>query len=137
MSENNGGGDFGAFLAGFVIGGLIGAATALILAPQSGQETREGISSRSHGLRSAGGDRLRHVRDSAGSYTQDYREKAGGALSNTRNLMQERGGQVQDRARIVLDSGRERVSGLRSQDDGSEEPPNEPTNGTGNTAVTE
>jgi gas vesicle protein len=32
--------DIGAFLAGFVIGSLVGAAAALILAPQSGEETR-------------------------------------------------------------------------------------------------
>ena len=38
MGDNNS--DFGAFLAGFVIGGLVGAATALLLAPQSGEETR-------------------------------------------------------------------------------------------------
>ena len=44
MSDNNS--DFGAFLAGFVIGGLVGAATALILAPQSGQEIRGQIASK-------------------------------------------------------------------------------------------
>jgi gas vesicle protein len=38
MGDNNN--DIGAFLTGFVIGGLVGAATALLLAPQSGQETR-------------------------------------------------------------------------------------------------
>ena len=32
--------DFGAFLAGFFVGGLIGAAVALLIAPQSGEETR-------------------------------------------------------------------------------------------------
>ena len=32
--------DFGNFLIGFVVGGLIGAAAALLLAPQSGEETR-------------------------------------------------------------------------------------------------
>ena len=36
-SEDN---DFGAFVIGFMIGGLVGAATALLLAPQSGEETR-------------------------------------------------------------------------------------------------
>lgn len=30
----------GDFLAGFVLGGLVGAAVALLLAPQSGEETR-------------------------------------------------------------------------------------------------
>ena len=34
MSDND---SFGAFFAGFVIGGLVGAATALLMAPQSGE----------------------------------------------------------------------------------------------------
>jgi gas vesicle protein len=38
MSDNSS--EFGSFLAGFLIGGLIGAATALLLAPKSGEETR-------------------------------------------------------------------------------------------------
>jgi gas vesicle protein len=33
-------GEFGAFFVGFILGGLVGAATALLLAPQSGEETR-------------------------------------------------------------------------------------------------
>lgn len=45
MGSNNS--DFGAFLAGFVIGGLVGAATALLLAPQSGEETRTVIRDKS------------------------------------------------------------------------------------------
>ena len=32
--------EFGAFLIGFIIGGLTGAAISLMLAPQSGEETR-------------------------------------------------------------------------------------------------
>ena len=32
--------DFGAFLLGFIIGGMAGAVTALLMAPQSGDETR-------------------------------------------------------------------------------------------------
>jgi gas vesicle protein len=38
MSNRNG--DFGAFVSGFIIGGLVGAAVSLLLAPQSGEETR-------------------------------------------------------------------------------------------------
>lgn len=37
MSEHD---DFGAFLVGFLIGGLTGAAVALLFAPQSGEQTR-------------------------------------------------------------------------------------------------
>ena len=35
--------DFGAFLLGFIIGGLSGAVVALLIAPQSGAETRNQI----------------------------------------------------------------------------------------------
>ena len=34
---------FGSFLAGVVIGGFVGAAVGLLLAPQSGNETREAL----------------------------------------------------------------------------------------------
>ncbi len=113
MSENNS--DLGAFLAGFVIGGLVGAATALILAPQSGEETRTQIASRSHDLREAGGERVRHYRDSAGNMTHEFRGRAGQTLDSTRSRVQEAGGQVQERARIVLDSGKERAAQVRGQ----------------------
>ena len=113
MSDNNN--DLGAFLAGFVIGGLVGAATALILAPQSGEETRTQIASRSQDLREAGGERVRHYRDVADNYTQEYRERAEQALDSTRDRLQEAGGQVQERARIVLDSGKERAAQVREQ----------------------
>ena len=49
MSDNNN--EFGAFFSGFLIGGLVGAAVSLLLAPQSGEETREIIRDRSIELR--------------------------------------------------------------------------------------
>ena len=39
--------EFGAFLAGIVVGGLVGAAVALLLAPQSGEDTRTLIKDKS------------------------------------------------------------------------------------------
>ena len=44
---SNKSGEFGAFLAGFLVGGLVGAATALLMAPQSGEETRAIIQEKS------------------------------------------------------------------------------------------
>lgn len=111
MSEQNG--EFGAFLAGFVIGGLVGAATALILAPQSGQQTRATLGERTHSLRDAGGERWQQIRETAGS-----------SLADTRTRVEEVGGQVQERARIVLDAGREKAgqaaSSLTSSSSGAE-----------------
>lgn len=43
--------DFGAFLIGFIVGGVAGAVTALLLAPQSGNETRALIKDKSIELR--------------------------------------------------------------------------------------
>lgn len=87
MAENNGG-DTGAFLAGFVIGGLVGAAAALIMAPQSGEETRQRIAERGDYLRRSGEERMQEYRMAAESYA----------------------GQAQEQARIVLDEGRGRVT---------------------------
>ena len=97
MSENNN--DIGAFMAGFVIGGLVGAATALILAPQSGEETRTQIATRGADLRQAGQERLEDYRSVAGSAVQDARAKVVATSSN-----------VQEQARIVLDEGKSKVT---------------------------
>ena len=43
--------EFGAFLVGFIVGGLTGAVAALLFAPQSGEETRAVIKERSIELR--------------------------------------------------------------------------------------
>ncbi|MFO7683384.1 MAG: YtxH domain-containing protein [Chloroflexota bacterium] len=74
MSENNN--DLGAFLAGFVIGGLVGAATALILAPQSGEQTRHQIADKSEDLRSISGERITHYRQLSTEKIQDVQDRA-------------------------------------------------------------
>ncbi len=48
MSERD---NFGSFLSGFIIGGLAGAVAALLLTPQSGEETRKQIKEKSIELR--------------------------------------------------------------------------------------
>lgn len=89
--------DLGAFLAGFVIGALVGAATALILAPQSGPATRQQLVDVSSDLR-----------HSADSYTREYRDKASSILTDTRDRAQNLTEQVQEQVRIVLDAGNDR-----------------------------
>jgi gas vesicle protein len=94
MSNNES--DLGSFLAGFVIGALVGAATAIILAPQSGQATREQIAGFSSDLRR-----------SADTYTREYRDKAESIITDTRTRAQQITEQVQDQVRIVLDTGKD------------------------------
>lgn len=99
MSDSNSGSDLGAFLAGFVIGGLVGAAVALILAPQSGEDTRNQLRQQ--------GDELRSRATQSSNSTGDY-------LATARDRLQVTGTDVQNRARIVLDTGKARVTGTPS-----------------------
>lgn len=115
MSENNS--ELGAFLAGFVIGGLVGAATALILAPQSGSDTRSQISDQGQNLRSGGEERISSMRNTASGLTNDYRDRAGKLASTVREKAQESGGNLQQQARVVLDSGKEQTGKMRQRID--------------------
>jgi gas vesicle protein len=47
--------EFGAFLVGFIVGGLTGAVVSLLFAPQSGEETRALIRDKSIELRDRAG----------------------------------------------------------------------------------
>lgn len=118
MSDNSN--DLGAFLAGFVIGGLVGAATAIILAPQSGQETRSQLANKSNELIQSGSTRVQQARETAGTYSQEYLDKAGNALTSTRQQVKDVGGRVQEQARIVLDKGKEQASQLTNRGDNAE-----------------
>jgi len=68
------------FLAGLVIGGLTGAVTMLLLAPQAGKKTRTQIQEKSIELRDqtteAVEDALKQTRTKARQITADVREKA-------------------------------------------------------------
>lgn len=96
MSDSNG--ETGAFLAGFVIGALSGAAAALMLAPQSGAETRAQIANRGQELRNRGEAQLQEARTTADAYRRQAEETVS---------------EAQEQARIVLDEGRQRLSGSR------------------------
>ncbi|MFQ5400444.1 MAG: YtxH domain-containing protein [Anaerolineae bacterium] len=113
MSDNNS--ELGAFLAGFVIGGLVGAATALILAPQSGEATRTLIADKSRELRQTGENHVLQYRDMADTVAHEYRDKAGQLVTEARTRIQDTGDLVHEQARIVLDTGKERAAQVRDQ----------------------
>ncbi len=76
MSDNNSGSEFGAFFAGVIIGGLVGAATALLLAPQSGEETRRALSRSSVDIRDRAQDTIEDARERAEATIADARRRA-------------------------------------------------------------
>ena len=75
MADRNGG-DFGAFISGLIIGGLVGAATALLLAPQSGEETRTMIREKSIELKDQVEQTAAEARTKAERLAQEARLKA-------------------------------------------------------------
>ncbi|MCX6066917.1 MAG: YtxH domain-containing protein [Chloroflexi bacterium] len=68
--------EFGAFLVGFIVGGLAGAVTALLLAPQSGEETRAVIKERSIELRDKASAEAEDAWKRAESAALEARDKA-------------------------------------------------------------
>jgi len=71
MSERDDG--LGAFLAGLFMGGLLGAAAALLLAPQSGEDTRTYIK-----------DKSIELKDKAAVTYDDYYTRAGELAESTK-----------------------------------------------------
>jgi gas vesicle protein len=76
MANNNASAEVGAFFAGVLVGGLVGAAIALLMAPQSGAETRQQIGRASHDLRDRAQDTLEDARERAEATIADARRRA-------------------------------------------------------------
>ena len=68
--------EFGAFLIGFVIGGLTGAVVSLLLAPQSGEETRVYIKERAIELGNEATETAQTVSKEIETRAVEYRSKA-------------------------------------------------------------
>ena len=67
--------DFGSFLIGFVVGGVAGAVAALLLAPQSGEETRNLIRDKSIELRDKATEQADVIAAQAGRVATDARSR--------------------------------------------------------------
>ncbi len=114
MSDNN---DFGAFLSGFIIGGLVGAAVALLMAPQAGEETRTLIRERGVEYRNLAIERAEAARQQAEEAALQARHRAEelAATARTRaeelaNVTREKAVQLQERGQVVLDEQKERLT---------------------------
>ena len=72
------------FLSGLVIGAFAGAVLALVLAPQSGEETRELISGKAQEARGKALDLASDLRDLANQLADDLRKQADDLGKRTR-----------------------------------------------------
>ena len=94
MSERD---EFGAFLVGFIVGGLSGAIVALLFAPQSGEETRAFIK-----------DKSIELRDKAQITAEEAIARAEAAAADARARADELAKQLRDRGQEVVEDVRER-----------------------------
>lgn len=103
MSEKN---DFGAFLIGFLVGGLTGAAVSLLFAPQSGEETRAFIRDKAIELRDRGAEVYEDVRVKADDAWQETKQKAG----EWSQAAKEKTDELLKKGEEALDEGREKLA---------------------------
>jgi len=92
--------EFGAFLVGFIVGGLSGAVVALLFAPQSGEETRALIK-----------DKSIELRDRAQISAEEAIARAEAVAADARTRADELARQLRERGQVVVDDVRERGKG--------------------------
>ena len=97
MSDDRGSGS-GVILA-FLLGGLTGAALAILFAPRSGEETREMLGGR---LRE-GAEHGRKIRDRAAARGREILEDASDYVEGQREALEKR----RDRLSAAVDAGRQ------------------------------
>jgi gas vesicle protein len=120
MGDSNS--DFSAFLAGFVIGGLVGAATALLMAPQSGEETRTIIREKSIELKDKAGETAAETRALAEKAYADAAAKAEASLKEAQARYDElalqaksKTDELKQRGQVVLDEQKAKLEEQKSK----------------------
>ncbi len=125
MAEHD---DFGAFLLGFIVGGLTGAVAALLLAPQSGEQTRGLIKDKAIELsdkvqvtaeeaRSKAEQLANETRTRADQIAVEARTRADEAAQTVKQKAEE----IQQRGQVVIEEQKSKLSRRK----GSETPPAE------------
>ena len=98
--------EFGAFLIGFFVGGLTGAVVSLLLAPQSGEETRSVIKERAIELRDK-------ASETAGEVYTKAEEAANEAVKRAEDLLEEakeKASEAKDKGQAIYEEQKARVT---------------------------
>ena len=90
--------EFGAFLVGFIVGGLTGAVISLLFAPQSGEETRAMIR-----------DKSIELRDKAAQTAEEALARAEKLAAEARTRADELAQEVRARGKGAVDAIRSKV----------------------------
>ncbi|NPV57593.1 MAG: YtxH domain-containing protein [Anaerolineae bacterium] len=98
--------EFGAFLIGFIVGGLTGAVTALLLAPQSGEETRVLIKEKAVELK----DKTAVSIDEAYKEAEKAAAQARTSFDELANKTREQATELTKKSQVVLEEQRSKIS---------------------------
>lgn len=107
----NGNGDSGAFMVGFVMGALVGAAAAILMAPQSGEETRRQIREKGVELKSQAEDELR----AAIARAEEAAEQARARITELQAELEARGVEMVEDARRQVSAQADEIKGRVSE----------------------
>ena len=98
--------EFGAFLVGFIVGGLTGAVVSLLFAPQSGEETRALIRDKSIELRDRAAETAEEALARAEAAAAEARVRAEELAKVARTRAEELAKEVRTRGESALDAVR-------------------------------
>lgn len=77
----------GKFLAGFVVGGALGAIAGVLLAPQSGEETRELLCDASKDVVNKTDKTVKDIQDKADTVVSELQEKGDEIMGKIQSLI--------------------------------------------------
>lgn len=77
----------GKFLAGFVVGGALGAVAGLLLAPQSGEETRDLLSDASKDVAKKTDKTVKEIQEKADTVVSDMQKKGDEIMGKIQTLI--------------------------------------------------
>jgi gas vesicle protein len=106
--------EFGAFLVGFIVGGLTGAVVSLLFAPQSGEETRAFIKDKSIELRDKASATAEQALAKAEAAAVEARARADELARELKARGETVVGEVRTRGKSAIDSLRK---GKKSEDE--------------------
>jgi gas vesicle protein len=101
--------EFGAFLVGFIVGGLTGAVVSLLFAPQSGEETRALIKDKSIELRDKASQSAEEALARAEQLAGEARTRADELAKVARTRAEELAHEVRERGKGAIDAVRSRT----------------------------
>ncbi len=108
--------NFGAFIVGFLVGGLTGAIIALLYAPQSGEETRTVIKEKAIELKDKTAEGLEDAYDKAEVAATEALEKAKALAKTAKDKTKD----LTARGAVVLEEQKAKIKKVAGK---AEEPP--------------